>query len=156
MRDGNSARLTARSRTHTWRHLMALKFSTKTIARASANHPWRTNGVWGLVLVLSGILIGVLLPSAMTPPSTFSNMPEARRGQKLIEDRLRGPEKDTEAVVVRSASFTADQPAFQDFVQSLETQIAALGPAYIAGATTAFESHNPALISADGHTTIIP
>src|SRR6266853_6845432 len=128
------------------RGLMALKFSTKTIARASADHPWRTIGIWGLVLVVSGVLIGVLLPSAMTTQSTFSNMPEARRGQKLIEDRLRGPEKDTEAVVVRSSSLTADQPAFQAFVQDLETQIKSLGPDYIAASTTAFESHNPALV----------
>src|SRR2546430_2728453 len=122
---------------------MALKFSTKTIARASAVHPWRTIAILGFALVLCGGLVGVLLPSAMTTQSTFSNMPEARKGQKLIKDRLRGPEKDTEAVVVRSASLTADDAAFQAYVQGLESQIAALGPEYVAGLTTAFESHNP-------------
>src|ERR1041385_5227920 len=135
---------------------MALKFSTNAIARASAAHPWRTIAVWGLALVVSGVLIGALLPSAMTTESTFSNMPEARKGQQLIEDRLRGQEQDSEAVVIRSTTLTSDAPAFQAFVGDILTKVRALGPEIVAASTSAYESHNPALISDDGRTALIP
>src|SRR5437867_1346664 len=110
---------------------MKFKLSPKGLAETSARHPWRTVGAWGAMLALSVVLIVVLLPSAMTTQSGFSNTPESRAGLKAKEDRLTGPTKDIEAVVIRSSSLTAKDEAFRGFVQGIESQIMALGPGII-------------------------
>ncbi len=44
----------------------------------------------------------------------------------MLEDRLRGPEKVTEMVIVQSPTLTVDDEAFRDKVEELYTAILAL------------------------------
>ena len=56
-----------------------MKINPETLARASSRHPWRTVGVWAVILVAGFAASGVLLDSALTTDIDFTNNPEAKR-----------------------------------------------------------------------------
>ena len=66
------------------------------------------------------------------------------------------PIKANEAVIVRSATTTTDDPAFKAFVTDLQADIAALGPGVVDSVGSAWKGGDKTLIAADGRTTILP
>jgi RND superfamily putative drug exporter len=135
---------------------MALGLSTSGLSRASARHPWPTIGIWAVVLVVSFMIVGSLLADALTTEAKVTSMPDSRKGQELLEDRLRGPFKANEAVVISSDSLTVDSPAFQTYVSGIAGEIATLGPDVIEASTTFYQANDPNLVSADRQSTIVP
>src|SRR4030067_37782 len=135
---------------------MALNLSTETLAHASARRPWLVVGAWAAVFAISIALISGLLSDALTNEVGFTNNPESKRGEILLEDRLRGPEKVNEIVIVRSADETVDAPAFKSFVERLYADVAALGPDVIEQGTNYYQAGDESLVSADRRTTILP
>jgi RND superfamily putative drug exporter len=109
-----------------------------------------------LVLLLSGTIISFLLADALTTEITFSNNPESKRASDLLEERLRGPDKANEIIIVRSDTLTVDDPAFQGYVTMLYDDMIALGGDIIEGATHYYQFGDESLVSADRHTTILP
>ncbi len=132
-----------------------MNFSTRTLARASARHPWRVVAAWLGVLAVSFALISTLLSDGLTTEMTFANKPEAVRGADLLEQRLRGPEKTTEAVIVRSDSLGVHDPAFRSFVEDLHDRVSALGPAVVEGAVSYYQTGDQALVSRNGDATVL-
>src|SRR5215472_8091438 len=126
------------------------------LARASARHPWRTVAVWIVVLAAAAVCSRVFLSGALTTQSSFADNPESVRAQNLIEQRLTGPAKDTELVVVRSPALTVSSPRFAGFVTGLRSAILAMGPAVVASAPDYLTPGKPFLVSKDGHATLIP
>jgi RND superfamily putative drug exporter len=135
---------------------MALGLSTSGLSRVSARHPWATIGIWAVVLVASFMIVGSLLADALTTEAKVTSTPDSRKGQELLEDRLRGPFKANEAVVISSDSLTVDSPAFQTYVSGIAGEIAGLGPDVIEASTTFYQTNDPNLVSADRQSTIIP
>ena len=133
---------------------MASNFSTAGLARLSARRPWRTLAVWLLILVLAGIS-APSLGDALTTETSFTNHPESRVGDDLLEERLRGPRPATETVIVRSESATVDDPAFQAVVGNVAAELRAM-PDVVASVATYGETGEAAFVSADRHATIIP
>ena len=140
-----------------------MAISPTSLARASARHPWKVVSVWALLLVVSMGLTGALLSDALTTGWTFNNNPESQQGQKLLEDRLRGPQRDHEAVIVRNTSSTVDDASYRAFVDDLAAKIGALGPKTVESSMTAYQAQSAGmgaasqgLISQDRHTTMIP
>ena len=86
----------------------------------------------------------------------FTNEPESKTAQILLEERLLGAAQAAEIVIVQSATATVDAPQYRAFVEGLLGDIRGIGDQYIAGATSYYESNNPGLVSADRKTTIIP
>src|SRR5215469_12790442 len=125
------------------------------LARASARHPWRTVAVWIVVLAAAAVCSRVFLSGALTTQSSFADNPESVRAQNLIEQRLTGPAKDTELVVVRSPQQTVSSPRFAGFVTGLRSAILAMGPAVVASAPDYLTPGKPFLVSKDGHATLI-
>src|SRR3972149_5734257 len=107
---------------------MALNLSTEALARASARRPWLVVAAWVAVFAVSVALISGLLSDALTNEVGFTNNPDSKQADTLLEERLRGPEKVNEIVIVRSADETVDAPAFKAFVEGLYADVAALGP----------------------------
>lgn len=85
----------------------------------------------------------------------MTNNPESQQAERLLE-RLRGPERTNEIVIVRSADRTVDAPGFQSFVQQLYADVSSLGPGVVAGGTNYYQSKDEALLSRDRRTTILP
>src|SRR3990170_167547 len=135
---------------------MALNLSTETLARASARRPWLVVGAWAAVFAISIALISGLLSDALTNEVSFTNNPESKRAETLLEERLRGPQKVNEIVIVRSADKTVDDPAFKAFVEGLYAGVAALGPDVIDQGASYYLTGDQSLVSPDKRTTILP
>ena len=133
-----------------------MAFSTRSVAAASARHPWRVIGLWVMALVASFGLIGSLLSDALTTEAKVTSDPESVRGQQILEDRLRGPSRVNEAVVIQSPSLNVDDPTYKAYVQGIESRINALGKDIIESSTSFYASGDLTLVSADGHATLVP
>ena len=106
---------------------------TEYLARASARRPLVVIAIWIVLLIVGLGIAGTLLDSATTTDFSLAGRYESERASALLEDRLRGPEKSAEIVIVRSDTLTVDDAAFRARVESLHSEIIALGPAVISG-----------------------
>jgi RND superfamily putative drug exporter len=133
-----------------------LNLSTEALARGAARRPWTTIGIWLGVLVTAFILISTLLGDALTTEDRVTNNPESEQANALMEERL-GASDDTidEMVIVRSATLTVDDPAYQSYVEGLYDDLVALGDDVIAGGTHYYMEGEESLVSASRLTTII-
>ena len=146
-------------------------FSSEALARASATHPWRTVAIWVVVLVVAMALNATLLGDSITTEFHFTNNPDSERADSLLEERLRGPRKAAEVIIVQHPELTVDDNAFQARVEELWVEIAALEVegtpkgepeppsgryTTVAGGTHYYLLRNESLVSKDRHTTIIP
>jgi RND superfamily putative drug exporter len=128
-------------------------FSTEALARLSARRPWRTIGVWLVLLVLAGVAASTL-GDALTTEMRQLNNPESQTGETLLEDSLRGPQPISETIIVRSETATVDDAAFQQKVESLVAGLQQ-DPELTRSIATFWSTGNPALVSADRHSTIV-
>jgi len=155
---------------------MSLDLSTEGLARTSAQHPWRIIVVWFVVIVVAIVLTSAWLADALTTEFKFTNNPDSMRADKLLEDRLRGPKKANDIVIVESDTLTVDDPAFKERVESLFQQLmavesvvdfpatlpqslpegAAAANRAVSEGTHFYQFGVEPLVSADRHTTIIP
>ncbi len=133
-----------------------MALTTRSLALASARRPWTTISVWCLILVVSIGLAATLLSSGLTTRGTFTNNPEAKRGEDLLDARLRGPQRVNEAVIVQSASETVDSAAYRAYVEGLYAKIAGLGPGIVEQSTSFYQSGDAGLVSGDRRTTVLP
>jgi uncharacterized protein YjdB len=93
---------------------------------------------------------------ALTTDFGLTNNPEAKRAETLLEDRLRGPKRVNETVIVSSTSATVEDPAYRAYVGDVRRRIQALGPEAVQSSTSYFESADDSLVSKDRRTTLIP
>jgi RND superfamily putative drug exporter len=135
---------------------MALNLSPQALARGSARHPWITVGVWLVLLVVAMGLMSSLFASSVTNEAAISKRTDSVAGMDLLEERLRGPQRSNEAIIVQSSSRTVDDAEFRSFVEDIRGRVAALGPESVQQVTSFYASQNPALVSADRRTTILP
>ena len=129
--------------------------STKSLALASARHPWRVIGIWVVVLVIALGVNSTLLSDVLTTEFGFTNNPESKRADKLLEG-IRGPKQVHEVVVVQSGSMEVRQPEFQQRVEELYGKITGLGGEIIAGGTHYYQGNDESFVSDDRRTTILP
>ena len=134
---------------------MALSISPGSLARASARHPWRVVAIWLVVFVVSLALMGSLLSGALTTEAKATNNPDSTVGENLLEQRLRGPFRAQEAVIVTSDTLTVNDQAYKDRVGTLLGEIRALGPDIVQSATSYYETNAPSFVSTDQHSTFI-
>ena len=137
---------------------MALNLSPEPLARRCARRPWLTIGLWVVLLVISIGLRAALFENGVTAEFDFTNEPESKRGDNLLEDRLRGPKGTNEVVIIASETQTVEDQEFRDTVVSLFDKLVALGPKVIRLPTLTNFSRDGGgfLVSRDGRTTIIP
>jgi RND superfamily putative drug exporter len=86
----------------------------------SARHPWRVLAVWGFA-VLVGIALTAAFIGDLTTESEVTNNPESEQAYELIGSRIPYDPEDevSELIVVRSPSFTVDDPEFRSKVIAL-------------------------------------
>ena len=138
---------------------MALNLSPEPLARRCARRPWLTIGLWVVLLVIGIGLRAMLFEDGVTAEFDFTNEPESKRGENLLEKRLgRGPKGTNEVVIIQSETQTVEDREFRDAVVRLFGELAALGPEVIRQETLTNFSWDGGdfLVSRDGRTTIIP
>lgn len=135
---------------------MALNLSTENLARASATHPWRVVGIWLVIIIASMVMVAGFLEDGLTTKFVFVNDPEVQHGETLLEE-IRGPKGTNEIVVFESTQYTVDDPEYQQAVESLTANLAALGPDIIRLETLGnfYNTGSPVLVSADRAATLI-
>ena len=106
---------------------------TELLARVSVRRPWVTVAIWVLIAIVALALIQRLLPSATTTDFSLAGRYESEQAAALLEERLRGPEKLAEIVIVQSPTLTVADDAFRAKVEAVHGSIVALGPETIFG-----------------------
>lgn len=129
---------------------------TERLARACAARPRRVFVAWALAIVAALVLVATAL-HGLTSSGTVSGKPESARAADLIASAF--PPSPAEArrevsdvVVVSSSRYTTDAPLFRAFVSQLVAGGRATGKAL---SVETYLSRNRALISRDGHATLI-
>lgn len=135
---------------------MTTRFSTASLARLSALHPWRVLSIWLLVLA-SAVVLASGLGDVLTTESNLTSNPESMVADELLQTRLRANHDEplSETVIITSTQLTISDARFQQVVEQTTADLAAMGET-VAGATNYYASGDASLVSADGHTTLIP
>ena len=131
-----------------------MKLSPEGLAGASSRHPWRTIGIWVVLLAISGGLAGSLLSGVLTTSAQFTNTPEAVAAADLIEARLRGPKGVTEIFILQSDSATFEDAEMEAAVKSFQQEAMALDD--VNSAVSFYDTNDPSMVSDDGRTMLVP
>ena len=125
---------------------------TQKLARAAAVHPWRVLSAWGLVLVASILAIGGLLGSAFTAEAGLTTKPDSILAEEVLADNYSQDDRVDDAIVVHSATLTADAPEFKSFVEEVRSSIEDTD-----ATETVRDPYAPELsgISKDGHAAVV-
>ncbi|MGI9648190.1 MAG: MMPL family transporter [Acidimicrobiia bacterium] len=110
-----------------------MNLNPESIARGSSKRPWTVIGAWIGLLVLGAVLTSLFLTENLTTDFDFTDEPEAKQAELLLEDRLRGPANFSELVVVSSRPGTAGDADFQGYVDALVVAVSDLGPEIVLG-----------------------
>jgi RND superfamily putative drug exporter len=110
-----------------------MKLNPESLARASSRHPWRTIGVWVLLIGAMGVLSAFLLGGVLSNDVAFTNQPESVKAQKIIDADFARSTLDNEYLVVSSATQRTWDPAYPGFVQQLKADVEHLGKSVVAG-----------------------
>ena len=141
-----------------------MKLNPESIARASSRHPWRTIGLWVVLIVAMGAVSNALLGDVLTQEFEFTNRPESVRAQEVIDEKFSNGNavESTEFVIVQADSLTVDDPEFQAFVRQIQGEVAALDGGILAGPPVTYydvlqqdDEAAAGLVSADRRTTLI-
>ncbi|HLF42680.1 MAG TPA: MMPL family transporter [Acidimicrobiia bacterium] len=130
-----------------------MSLGTETLARVSARRPWRTVGIWLVLLVAAGFVTSQLLAGALTTTIGFTDEPESVTAINLAEE-LRGEAPDTEFVVVTSETAEVGDPEYDAYVTELEADITALGPDLITSVGSYLDETGQ--VSESGHSALLP
>ena len=128
-----------------------MRFSTERLARASAGRPWATIGLWLALMAAAGWLSSQYLADALTTDVDFTNRPEAKQAQELIDERF-GEEGLTEVFILSSDEATVTDPEFEEAVRSLQAAAVDGGTE----AVTFYDTDDPTMVSEDQRTTLMP
>jgi putative drug exporter of the RND superfamily len=140
-----------------------MKLSPEALARASSRHPWRTIGLWVVLIVTMGYLSSQLLGDVLTQEFEFTNNPESVQAQEVIDEKFSNGEEvaSTEFFIVGSQSLTVDDPEFEQAVRGLQEEIGSLGEELAGPPVTYYDvaEQSPeqaaGLVSEDGQATLI-
>jgi RND superfamily putative drug exporter len=112
-----------------------VKLNPEALARASSRHPWRTLGIWVVLIASMGFVSSQLLGDVLTQEFEFTNNPESVRAQQVIDERFSdGTEvASTEFFIVQSESLSVEDPAFEAAVRDLQADISELNGGLLAG-----------------------
>ncbi|MGH2654785.1 MAG: MMPL family transporter, partial [Actinomycetota bacterium] len=112
-----------------------VKLNPEALARASSRHPWRTLGIWVVLIASMGFVSSQLLGDVLTQEFEFTNNPESVRAQQVIDERFSdGTEvASTEFFIVQSESLTVEDPAFEAAVRDLQADISEINGELLAG-----------------------
>ena len=133
---------------------------TEFLVRASTRRPWLVIGCWALLMIIGGLLAidGELVPGIeatdILDPATTTEVKrgggvESTEAERLLEEKLRGPERMTETLIVQSDSHTVGAPEFRAAVDEVISEI-------VSGEGGVARPGPGVMLSADRRTVAIP
>src|SRR6266545_4229037 len=121
-----------------------MRLSPQSVARWSARHRFTVIGIWVGLFLVGGLLTSSYLSGALT-----------KQAQTLLEQRLTGPRRSNEVVIVRSDSKTVTDPGFKAYVARLTGDLDALKPGVVQATEDPYRAGGR-FVSDDRHATLIP
>jgi RND superfamily putative drug exporter len=132
-----------------------MRISPESFARASSRHPWRTVVAWVIVLGGAiGLIAAGLFGDALTNAIDFTNEPEAKEAARLVEERLRGEEPDSELILVISETATVEDPVYAEYVGAIQQEVLALGDDVVRSVGSYLTEDGP--VSESGRAVLLP
>src|SRR6266508_3989483 len=132
-----------------------MRLSPQSVARWSARHRFTVIGIWVGLFLVGGLLTSSYLSGALTTQANFANNPDSKQAQTLLEQRLTGPRRSNEVVIVRSDSKTVTDPGFKAYVARLTGDLDALKPGVVQATEDPYRAGGR-FVSDDRHATLIP
>jgi uncharacterized membrane protein YdfJ with MMPL/SSD domain len=132
-----------------------MRLSPQSVARWSARRRFTVIGIWVVMFLLGGLLTSMYLSGALTTQAQFTNNPDSKQAQTLLEQRLSGPRRSNEVVIVRSDSKTVTDPEFKAYLHQFKGDLDALTPAVVHQAIDPYQAGNQ-FVSHDQHAILIP
>src|SRR4030095_8607471 len=132
-----------------------MKLSPQGVARWSAKRRLTVIGIWVGLFLAGGLLTSRYLSGALTTQAQFTNNPDSKQAQTLLEQRLTGPRRSNEVVIVRSDAKTVSDPQFEAFVLRIKGDLHALAAAVVPATQDPYRAGGR-LVSDDQHATLIP
>ena len=142
-----------------------MKLNPESLATASSRHPWRTLGIWVVVIAAMGAISSSMLSGVLNQDIEFTNKPESVQARDILDAKFtaNGQEPDsTEFFVIQSRSAGVDDPAYERFVRSVQQKIAALDGKILFGPPASYydvversKEQAAGLVSQDRRTTLI-
>jgi uncharacterized membrane protein YdfJ with MMPL/SSD domain len=125
-----------------------------TLALMSARHPWRTIGAWVVLVLIGVVAIGGLLGGALTTEGNPTNNPESQRAEKALNASFAAAAGAaiTDIIIVRSASYTIDDPEFEALLRRLASEVRAAG---VTPVRTYLSNGDQSLVTEDRHATML-
>ena len=127
---------------------------TQRLAAASSRRPRRTLAIWGLVVLVSLVLVGTSLKGLTTSAHVVGATQSSQA--KVFYDQAIGAaagQKPTDVIVVSSSGSTATSPSFQAFAEQLAAKVRT-NPG-ITNVATDLSLGSP-LVSSNDHAVLIP
>ena len=115
-----------------------MKLNPETLARASSRHPWRTIGIWAAILVTGMGLSGVMLSDALTTDFDFTNNPEAKRAEQILQEEQLKRDILPETIVITGPAGAVQDQQFGQTVNAFLGELNGLGPEVVAQAPPSF------------------
>jgi putative drug exporter of the RND superfamily len=132
-----------------------MRLSPQGVARWSARRRLMVIGVWLVLFLVGGLLTSRYLSGALTTQAEFTNNPDSKQARQLLEQRLSGPRRSNEVVIVRSEPNTVTDPEFRAYAQRVKGDLDTLGPAVVQQATDPYQAGSR-FVSDDRHAILIP
>jgi putative drug exporter of the RND superfamily len=112
-----------------------MRLSPEKLARASSRRPWRTIGVWLVLIAAMGFISSRLLGDVLTQEFEFTNEPESVRAQEVIDREFSDGQEtaSTEFFIVESESLSVEDPRFEAAVRGLQQRIAEIDGDILSG-----------------------
>jgi RND superfamily putative drug exporter len=123
--------------------------------RVAIAHPWRVIVTWIVVVILAVACIGALLGGVLGAAGETTNNPESRQALTLLEDHTDKGDEVEEVVIVSSAKYRADDPAFQKFLAAFVPRAPKIGVTLAGGNDPDAAAAGPPT-SKDGHAVLLP
>jgi uncharacterized membrane protein YdfJ with MMPL/SSD domain len=124
-----------------------MRLNPESLARASSRHAWTTIGIWIVILVAGFTASGAMLADALTTDFDFTNNPEAKQAQRILEQRKLDQDLSTETIVMTGGDGAVEDPAFQARVNAALDDLRALGPKVVSQVPVSFPL--PAEVASD-------
>ena len=128
---------------------------TGRLAALATRNPWKTVAVWALIFVVAGVISGAF-PADMTTDANFTNDPDSKRVDDLLDSRMDGAPSPDELIVVKSNGATVDSPEFEAFVTDLTGELTADPNGFVGGIISYYDTQDPSLVSDDQQAMFLP
>jgi len=134
---------------------MRTLLSTKTLALASASHPWRVIAAWGAATVVAIFAIVALLGGSLGTDNKPTDTRQSQRAAALIDRSFAASSRasNAELIVIHSDRYTVDSQRLRRAVDRLAQEVRR--EKGVARVTTYLDGGGSSLVSRDRHAALV-